>query len=395
MIYSKFKDLSLSRLGFGCMRLPETESQKNIDEKKAFEMIDHAYRNGVNYFDTAYFYHAGESETFIGKALAQYPRDTWYLANKIPGNAMTIEDGNLKLDLGGFKMENVTFSSPAGIFEQQLERCNVDYFDFYMLHNMTEFTYDLYTDEKIGIIDYLLSQKKAGRIRHLGFSSHARPETLEKFLNSYDCFEFAQIQLNYLDWTLQEADKKYEVLTNHGMPIIAMEPMRGGKLAAPGDAETSILKAVRPDDTPASWAFRFLQSLPNVSIVLTGMSTMEQLVENIEIFSNDNHMPEPEKLTLQEVVDAMAEFVPCTACRYCCAKCPQELDIPMLISTYNEAVYDMRDVSKVTWYVKDVLEALSEEEMPQACISCGTCVPLCPQSIDIPDTLAKFSALLV
>jgi hypothetical protein len=388
MIYSNFKGLNLSRLGFGIMRLPVTEPDKLVDEGKAMELIEYAYRNGVNYYDTAYFYHSGESERVIGKALAQFPRDTWYLADKMPGNFMSIVDGAIKLELDGMNMESAVFDGPAGVFERQLESCSVDYFDFYMLHNLSEATYELYTDEKIGIVDYLVGQKKAGRIRHLGISTHARPDTLEKFLNHYDCIEYAQIQLNYLDWSLQEAGKKYEILTNRGIPVIVMEPVRGGKLADPGEKAAAMLKAARPNDTPASWAFRFLQSLPNIPVVISGMTTMEQLKENISIFSKEDTMAEHEKAVLMQVAETFGEFVPCTTCRYCCGVCPQKLDIPLLLSAYNEAKYE------VSWYVHDILETLTDDKKPQACTACGTCNPLCPQNIDIPETMGTFVALL-
>jgi hypothetical protein len=187
---------------------------------------------------------------------------------------------------------------------------------------------------------------------------------------------------------LQEAKKKYDIITKHGLPIFVMEPVRGGKLSGPGEKAENILKAANPDETPASWAFRFLKSLPNVSVVVSGMSTMDQLNENIEIFSNETTMSEAEKDVLWQVVDTMASFVPCTSCRYCCDVCPQKLDIPVLIATYNEAA------NEFGWYVDDVLDSLSDDEKPQACAGCGACTPLCPQNIDIADTLKKFSDLL-
>jgi len=388
MLYTRFKDLNLSRLGYGIMRMPETKPRGPINETEATALIEYAYEHGVNYFDTAFFYHACTSEQFIGKALAKFPRDTWYLADKFPGNFMSIVDGGLKLEFGGFRMDDTVFGSPAEIFDLQLERCGVDYFDFYLLHNLSEGTYDLYTDDGIGIVDYLLEQKKAGRIRHLGLSSHARPETIDKFLGRYDCFEYVQIQLNYLDWSLQDAGRKYEIITKHGLPVIVMEPLRGGKLAAPGEKGVAILKSERPDDTPAKWAFRFLQSLPNVSVVLSGMNTMEHLKENLNTFSRTEPATESEKVILQQVVDTMGRFLPCTACRYCCDTCPQKLDIPYLINILNETEIG------VSWLVEDMLGSLSDEEKPQACINCGACSPLCPQNIDIPGTMARFSTFL-
>jgi len=368
--------------------MPTEENFGPIKEAEAIELIEYAYEHGVNYFDTAFFYHSGKSEQLIGKALAKYPRDTWYLADKMPGNMMDVVDGKLKLDLSGMNMGDLLFDSPAEIFELQLKNCGVDYFDFYLLHNVCESTYELYSDEKIGFISYLLEQKKNGRIRHFGFSSHANPDTIGAFLDRYDCFEFAQIQINYLDWTLQKAGEFYDILTKHNIPVIAMEPVRGGKLANPGEKETAMLKAVRPDDTPAAWAFRFLQSLPNMPVILSGMTTMEHLRENIELFSKNDPVTESDKALLQQVVESIADFVPCTSCRYCCDSCPQKLDIPLLISTYNEAAVE------IAWIVNSTLGSLAEDKKPQACVGCGVCSPLCPQNIDIPDIMAKFVALL-
>jgi len=387
MIYRDFKNLKLSTLGIGGMRLPQKEDD-TIDEAKAAEIFDYAISNGVNVFDTAFFYHSGQSERVVGNILSKYPRETWYLSNKMPGNFMEVIDGKLHMELGSMGMADQTFNNPAEVFEYQLKNCNVDYFDFYLLHNVFEGTFDLYTDEKIGMVNYLLEEKKAGRIKHFGFSTHGRPETIEKFLSRYDCFEFALLQLNYLDWTLQEASKKYDILTKHGVPIFVMEPVRGGKLAAPGKEAEAILKEAKPNETPASWAFRFLQSLPNVHVTVSGMSTMEQLKENIEIFSKHDPLSDSDKIILQNIVDGMTSFVPCTACKYCCDICPKKLDIPALIATYNEAA------NEYGWYVDDFLEALDEGKGPEACIGCGVCSPLCPQNIDIAETIAEFVKLI-
>jgi hypothetical protein len=260
----------------------------------------------------------------------------------------------------------------------------VDYFDFYLLHNLCETAYDFYTDEELGVVEYLLAQKEAGRIRHLGFSAHARAETIDKFLNLRDCFEFVQIQVNYLDWTLQDAKRKYEVITNHGIPVITMESCRGGRLASLNEKADAMLKKARPNDSTVSWAFRFLQSLPNVQVVLSGMTTMEQIVENVALFSQPDPTTEEEKELLQQVVDTMVDLVPCTACRYCCDVCPQGLDIPKLISMYNEVRFENPFILSFT------LGAMTEAELPSACLASGDCMALCPQDIDIPDVMEKF-----
>jgi len=366
----------------GNMRLPTVGERGPIDEEKAREIIEYAYEHGVNYFDTAYRYHGGESERFVGKVLNQYPRESWHLATIMPGHM--IRDSNGRLELAAY-MTGLAISSPADIFEEQIEKCGVVYFDFYLLHNLCETSYDFYTDEDLGVVEYLLTQKKAGRIRHLGFSAHGRAEAIDKFLNWKDCFEFVQIQLNYLDWTLQDAKRKYEVITNHGIPVITMESCRGGRLASLNEKADAMLKKARPNDSIASWAFRFLQSLPNVQVVLSGMTTMEQVVENVKLFSEPDPTTEEEKELLQQAIATMVNLVPCTACRYCCDVCPQGLDIPKLISMYNEASFENPFILHFT------LDAMKEAELPSACLACGDCKELCPQGIDVPDIMKRFA----
>jgi len=385
MIYKQFKDLQLSSLGLGAMRLPATGPGYGapIDYPKATELIEYAYEHGINYYDTSYFYHDGDSERFLGKTMAQVPRDSWYLASKMPGNLMQFNNG--KLEVSG-----KAFDRPLDVFDFQMERCGVDYFDFFLLHNVSENTYDIYTDEKLGIIDCLLEQKAKGRIRNLGFSSHGRHDTIDNFLKylaARNCkdFEFAMIQMNYMDWTLQEASKKYDVLTKNGLSVFVMEPLRGGKLANPGASQTGMLKAARPADSPAAWAFRYLQSLDNIPVILSGMSTMEQLKENLSLFSKHDPLTQAESKLLQQVVETITEIVPCTSCRYCVEYCPQKLDIPTLLTMYNEAGYE------IGWFLNVALKTLKENERPSACTSCGNCIPLCPQNIDIPKALRDFS----
>ena len=386
MQYKKFQDLKLSTLGMGNMRLPTTEERGPIDREPARKIIEHAYESGINYFDTAYRYHGGESEPFVGEVLSQYPRDSFSLASKLPGHMMTYADGKL-----GFKgyLSGETFNSPSEIFEDQLKRCQVEYFDFYLLHNLAETSIDFYMNEELGIVDYLLEQKKAGRIRHLGLSAHAQADTLEKFLNWRDDFEFVQLQLNYMDWTLQNAKRKYKVATEHNLPVIVMEGVRGGKLADLGEENNALLKAARPDASIASWAFSVLQSIPNVTVVLSGMTTLEQLEENIETFSHPQPTNEEENALLQQIINEMMDLVPCTACEYCLEACPQELNIPGLIAMYNEG----KSVDN-PGLLRFALGAMSPEELPSACIACGDCMALCPQDIQIPDVLEKFDQLI-
>ena len=391
MIYSNFKGKQISRLGMGCMRLPTTASPGPIDEAKAHELIHAAHAGGINYFDTAYFYHGGNSERVLGQALKTIPRATWNIADKMPGNLMRYENG--MLEIAGFNMEAKKFAGPTEVFEYQLERCGVDYFDFYLLHNVAETTFGIYTDEKLDMVGYLTEQKKAGRIGHLGFSAHGRAETIEAFLEHQDklgrgdAMEFVMIQINYLDWVLQEADKKYEVLTKRSIPVFAMEPVRGGRLANLGEGAAP-LAAARPDYSQAAWAFRYLQSLDNLPMILSGMSNMEQLKENLELFEKVEEFTAADRDVIAQVVEGITELAPCTACRYCVDACPKGLDIPKLLSMYNEAGYE------VSWTLRAAVRAMEAGELPAVCIKCGKCNPLCPQNINIPQALMRFDELL-
>lgn len=386
MQYQPFQDLQLSALGMGNMRLP-TGEDGIIDEEKARGIIEQAYHSGINYFDTAYRYHGGQSESFVGKVLAQFPRDSWYIASKMPGHMMNYENGQLGF-VGYLAGEKI--GSIAQIFEEQLQKCGVEYFDFYLLHNVCETSYDFYTNEELGVVRYLQEQKRAGKIRHLGFSAHGMADNIGRFLDVYPgVFEFAQIQINYIDWDLlQEAGEKYRLLTERGIPVIAMEPVRGGKLAELPQKAKELLETARPGQTDASWAFRFLQSLDNMQVVLSGMSTMEQLEENIALFSDPKPVTEGENKLLRQVVDMMVDSVPCTKCRYCCEECPQGLDIPMLLSLYDQANFSGMGILNFN------IGNMKEEELPGACIGCGACSAVCPQNIEIPQMLGKLDAMI-
>ena len=371
MIDSEFQGKRLSLLGFGTMRLP-THADGSIDEAQVAEMAAYALEHGVNYFDTAYPYHGGESERVIGRVLSKYPRDSWYLATKYPGHQISS-----------------TGYDPAEIFEEQLQKCGVEYFDFYLLHNVYEKSMEVYLDPKWGIIDYFKEQKRLGRIKHLGFSCHAETKGLKEFLDECgEDMEFCQIQLNYLDWTLQDAKGKYDLLTERGIPVWVMEPVRGGRLASLSDAEEAKLKALHPEDSIASWGFRFLQALPNVKMVLSGMSSMEQMVDNVKTFSEDKPLTAEETALLLDIAEGMKDSVPCTACRYCCDGCPAGLDIPGLISTYNE----LRFSPAVNVAMR--IEFMPEDKKPTACIGCGQCTRMCPQNIDVPGALKDFAEKL-
>ena len=375
MIYKEFQDIRLSSLGFGMMRLPGGCDNPQIDEAQTAEMIDYAIRNGVNYFDTAWGYHQGNSERVAGKLLSQYPRESYCLASKFPG----------------YDVSN--FGHVEEIFEEQLKKCRTEYFDFYLLHNIYEKNIDAYLDDATyHTVSYLLEQKAKGRIRHLGFSAHGEYEVMERFLAAYgDKMEFCQIQLNYLDWHFQKADKKVELLNRHNIPIWVMEPLRGGRLATLPEDAASKLKALRPEETVPGWAFRFLQSIPGVTMVLSGMSDLPQMKENIATFSEDKPLSKEELDALVGIADDMVQggILPCTACRYCTSYCPQGLDIPRLLALYNEHTF-----TGGGFLAPMAVEALPEDKRPSACVACRSCEAVCPQQIKISEAMAAFDKLL-
>ena len=377
MLYRDFKGERLSRLGFGAMRLPCVDGDNaRPDQAAVDQMVDYALEQGVNYFDTAWGYHAGQSEVVLGRSLARHPRDSFYLADKFPGYDLS--------NMGKVKE----------IFERQLEKTGAGYFDFYLFHNVCEMNVDGYLDPANGILDYLLEQKRAGRIRHLGFSAHGAIPCMERFLEAYgEHMEFCQIQLNFLDWEFQDARGKVELLTRWGLPVWVMEPVRGGKLAQITEAEAARLHELRPDESTVAWAFRFVQGVPEVCVTLSGMSNLDQLRENVATFSEERPLGEEERQALQEVVDDLLgrHTVPCTACRYCTSHCPMGLDIPKLLELYNEA---MVTGGKGGFIPSMFVGTLPEDKRPAACIGCGSCAAVCPQQIDIPGTLADFAEKL-
>ena len=375
MMYRDFQDVKLSALGMGAMRLPVVDGDDSkIDEAAAFAMVDEAMARGVNYYDTAWGYHSGNSELVMGKALARHPREKFYLATKFPGYDLS--------NMG--KVEE--------IFEKQLEKCQVEYFDFYLFHNVCEMNIDAYLDPKYGTYDYLLAQKKNGRIRHLGFSAHGDYDVMKRFLEAYGKdMEFCQIQLNYLDWDFQDAKRKVELLDQWNIPVWVMEPLRGGKLASLAPEDEAKLKALRPDEGIPAWAFRYLQSIPGVVVTLSGMSNMEQMKENIATFETDKPLNETELETLHAIAQGMVKKIvlPCTACHYCTSHCPQGLDIPNLLSLYNEHCF-----TQGGFIAPMALSAIPADKQPSACIGCRSCEAVCPQGIKISEAMADFTAKL-
>lgn len=375
MIYKQFQGLKLSALGLGAMRLPLISgNDAEIDETKTAEMTAYAMEHGINYYDTAWGYHGGNSETVMGRVLGRYPRDSYYLATKFPGYDLSNMD----------KAES--------IFEEQLKKCGVEYFDFYLFHNVCEMNIDAYLDPKYGIYDYLKKQKENGRIHHLGFSAHGSYDIMKRFLDAYGAdMEFCQIQLNYIDWTFQNAKEKTELLNQYQIPVWVMEPLRGGKLANLAKEDADKLHALRPEEDIPAWAFRFLQSIDSVTMILSGMSSMEQLQANIKTFETENGLNQQEMDTLLEIADDMSKksSLLCTSCRYCTSHCPKGLDIPTLLGLYNEHKF-----TGGGFIAPMALMAVPPEKQPSACIGCRSCEAVCPQQIKISEALAAFQAQL-
>lgn len=375
MIYRKFQDMELSGLGLGMMRLPVLDgNDEAIDENAAAEIIDYAYKNGINYFDTAWGYHNGNSELVAGKYLSQIPRDSYYLASKFPGYDLS--------NMG--KVEE--------IFEKQLEKCQTKYFDFYLFHNVYEGNIDAYLNPQYGILEYLLKQKENGRICHLGFSAHGGVEVIRRFLAAYGQYmEFCQLQINYMDWNFQNAREKVDILQKAGVPIWVMEPLRGGKLAKTSGELASAMQSMRPKETVPGWAFRFLQSISGVTMVLSGMSDMAQLKANIATWQTDEPLSKEEFDTLVKLADeeTIKGGIPCTACHYCTSHCPKGLSIPELIALYNE-----HKITGGGFIAPMAVGSMPKEKRPASCIGCRSCEQVCPQQIKISEMMRDFTSMI-
>ena len=358
-------DLTVPLLGYGLMRLPQKNGK--IDRELAQQLVDTAMAAGVNYFDTAQPYHNGESQQFIGEAMKKYPRDSYMLTTKLP--------------LWSIR----TLAEAESIFKGQLEACQTEYFDFYLAHAFNANTFR--TFENLKIYDYLKKQKDAGKIKHLGFSFHDSADVLETIANAHD-WDFVQIQLNYIDWDKQNAKRMYEFLTSKEIPVIVMEPLQGGTLAKLTPAAEQVLKKADEKASIASWAFRYAASLPNVLTVLSGMTTMEVLKENIETFTDFKPLTDDERKVLDEARDVYLGVsksrVPCTTCRYCVNECPVRIEIPAVFTAWNDFCEKKDEAA-----FKDAYNKLSVKA--SACIGCRRCVRRCPQQIDIPTELAKIA----
>lgn len=355
----------LSRLGFGCMRFPTTPDGE-IDEPRAAAMLDTAYRAGVNYFDTAYFYHQHKSEAFVGRALKAYPRESFYLATKMPMAIIT------------------TLEQAKEIFEGQLQTMQVTHFDFYLLHALDAKRWR--SAVELGIVEFLQEQQRAGRIRHLGFSFHDDYAVFEEILTAR-AWDFCQIQFNYMDTQIQAGMKGYELAERMGVPVFVMEPVKGGSLATLSEEITSRFRAVHPDWSVASWAMRWVASLPNCRVILSGMSTEEQVEDNLRTFACAQQLNELEQRTVDEVRDAIRArvFIGCTNCRYC-MPCPFGVDIPRNFKMMNDyAMYS--DARRLAAAWRDMEETVRAD----ACKRCGKCERACPQHLPIRVKLAQIA----
>lgn len=367
MQYKDYRDnIKLSRLGMGVMRLPVKDGNDAlIDYERAKHLIDLCMEQGINYYDTAYIYHGGKSEEFLGKALAEYPRDSFYVTDKY----------NFQAEPDYRKQ-----------FGEQLVRLGMERIDFYLLHGIQ----DHFAEAMVrnGCIAYFDEQKRQGKIRYLGFSFHGTPQMLKSLLKLY-AWDFVQIQLNYYDWYFQDAKELYEILEEAGIPVMVMEPVHGGLLADLTEEAAKELLAGDTEKSQASWAMRWVMALPNVQVVLSGMSDESQVMDNIKTFSEAQPLTEEDQERIQRAarIQHSSVAVACTGCRYCTPNCPQGLDIPFLLKNYNEAKIGG------AWRIGHLKE-LPQEKQPAACIGCGACAEHCPQGFHIPQVLKELNKML-
>jgi len=355
-------DMELSQLGFGIMRLPMANGWFTDD---AYKMIDRAMEVGINYYDTAYRYQEGQSEAFVYDALVKrYPRESFHIADKLP-----VWECRCKDDMGR-------------IFNTQLERLGVEFIDFYLLHALNKPNWRTAYDQ--GALDFLEKRKKEGKIRKVGFSLHDNTDALSCIERAFE-WDFVQLQINYYDWTVQRVDKSYEYLDIKGIPCFVMEPVGGGRLGKLPEKAEALLKTASPGASVSSWAIRFAAALPNVAVTLSGMSTHEQLEDNIATFSPVVPITQGEQSKLDEVVRIFGSYnaIPCTSCQYCVHGCPGEIDIPQIFQRYNDSIM----FENATSFDIDYFGLIPEGKRGDACTDCGICVKKCPQGIGIPQQL--------
>ena len=362
----RFKDVEVSLLGLGTMRLPceteqKRESNPNIDYEKAQKLVDLAYKNGVNYYDTAYMYHCGKSEKFIGHALKKYPRNTYFIADKLP-----IWMCDTKEDM-------------QRIFANQLERTGMEYFDFYLLHSLDKENFE--KCEKLGAYDFIKQKQKEGKIKYIGFSFHGAVDDLRHIVSAHD-WDFAQIQMNYLDWENQNAKAQYQTLEDAGVPTIVMEPVRGGKLALVNNEIKDMFKSKKPNMSVASWAMGFVASHKNIITILSGMNSEEQMLDNLSTLTDFKAFGDDEYSICFKAASILnkSEVIGCTGCDYC-QPCPKGIKISSFFSLYNSVVSGDVNIQQG----REVYDSFAVN--PTACAWCNKCKNHCPQSISVPDVL--------
>lgn len=361
--YIKNFGVELPLLGFGAMRLPKSDDK--IDFGAAQEMIDYAMKNDLNYFDTAYPYHGGESEIFLAKALEKYDRSSYFLTDKLPIYHISKDDDAEKY------------------FSEQLKKCNTEYFDFYLLHAMNKERMKIMED--FNLYDFLLKKKEEGKIKHIGFSFHGDNETLENLVSNYK-WDFVQLQINYYDWHEFDAKLQYDILEKYNLPCFVMEPVRGGFLSSFAPRVENHMTDYNKDASISSWAIRWVASLPNVAIVLSGMSNMKQIKDNVSTMSPFNKISDDELKVINSVVEELRKIkpIPCTSCRYC-MPCPAGVNIPGIFTIYN----NYKKTENAVYVKNSYLNNLQEESRAHNCVKCLACIPACPQNIDIPTELEK------
>lgn len=356
----------MKRLGFGCMRFPlvDKDDSASIDKKQVCEMFDYFLENGYTYFDTAFVYHGGESEKVLNECLVQrYPRDKFTITTKLfLGKLTSVDEAKQQ-------------------FETQLNKLGIDYVDYYWLHAINRERKELI--DKLNLFDFLKELKAEGKIKHIGFSFHADYELLDELLTEHPEVEFVQLQINYLDWNSPTIQSRlcYEVCVKHNKPVIVMEPVKGGQLANVPSSALEKFKAYDKDASPASWALKFVGDLDNVYMILSGMSNLDQVKDNVNTFNNLNKLNEEEKKIIEEntLIIQQSKPIPCTACRYCTDGCPMHIAIPDYFDLYNNE----DDVKNYNYYIQKGFGKASD------CIKCGACEDICPQHLTIRDYLEK------
>jgi len=363
--------ISKSKLGFGMMRLPKAEDG-SIDIARTSKMVDDFLAAGYTYFDTAYVYQG--SEVAVRQALVErHPRESFTIASKLPAGQM---------------------KEPADadrLFNETCERLGVDYLDFYLLHNVD--VNQEKTFNELGCWEWGKQKKAEGKIRHFGFSTHGTPEQLDRLLTDHPEVEFVQLQLNYFDWEDEknQARAMYEVAVKHGVPIVVMEPVRGGSLAALPEEPTALFKAARPDASVASWGMRYIASKEGVMTVLSGMSAEDQMEDNLKTFNNFEPMTAEDEATVQKAIEILHSYptIPCTACKYCVEGCPMQINIPAIISNVNKVRMFGETPANLGGYGFATRNGGKASE----CIGCGACTGECPQHIDIPAVMQEAAGI--